>query len=178
MVAPRNFNPSTLPRSRTNLVDYVNDLSEHEYQQYEIWRIENRDNFIQEYNDTLDDDNFSLGSARSYLDELIRESDNEDSEDSDNENSEEDSDDEDSDDEESDDEIESESETIIDDNFEGQRNLRNDFADTYQEEYGPEEDSSCDTVYTYDSDSDLSSDDEYSLGETRIVFNYGCNLLI
>jgi len=169
MVAPRNFNPSTLPRSRTNLVDYVNDLSEHEYQQYEIWRIENRDNFIQEYNDTLDDDNFSLGSARSYLDELIGESDNEDSEDSD---------DEDSDDEESDDEIESESETIIDDNFEGQRNLRNDFADTYQEEYGPEEDSSCDTVYTYDSDSDLSSDDEDSLGETRIVFNYGCNLLI
>ncbi len=169
MVAPRNFNPSTLPSCRTNLVDYVNNLSDQEYQQYETWRIENRDNFIQEYNDALDDDNFSLGSARSYLDELIGESDNEDSEDSD---------DEDSDDEESDDEIESESETIIDDNFEGQRNLRNDFADTYQEEYGPEEDSSCDTVYTYDSDSDLSSDDEYSLGETRIVFNYGCNLLI
>ena len=126
MVAPRNFNPSTLPSCRTNLVDYVNNLSDQEYQQYETWRIENRDNFIQEYNDALDDDNFSLGSARSYLDELIGESDNEDSEDSD---------DEDSDDEESDDEIESESETIIDDNFEGQRNLRNDFADTYQEEY-------------------------------------------
>ena len=31
----------------------------------------NRDNFIQEYNDALDDDNFSFGSARSYLDELI-----------------------------------------------------------------------------------------------------------
>ena len=138
MVAPRNFNPSTLPSCRTNLVDYVNNLSEHEYQQYEIWRIENRDNFIQEYNDALDDDNFSLGSARSYLDELIGESDNE--------NNEEDSEDEDSDDEDSDDEdsreVESESETIIDDDFD--------------DEYGPEDGSSCDTVYTYDSESELS----------------------
>ena len=160
MVAPRNFNPSTLPSCRTNLVDYVNNLSEHEYQQYEIWRIENRDNFIQEYNDALDDDNFSLGSARSYLDELIGESDNE--------NNEEDSEDEDSDDEDSDDEdsreVESESETIIDDDFD--------------DEYGPEDGSSCDTVYTYDSESEYSSDDEYELGETRIVFNHGCNLLI
>ena len=160
MVAPRNFNPSTLPSCRTNLVDYVNNLSEHEYQQYEIWRIENRDNFIQEYNDALDDDNFSLGSARSYLDELIGESDNE--------NNEEDSEDEDSEDEDSDDEdsreVESESETIIDDDFD--------------DEYGPEDGSSCDTVYTYDSESEYSSDDEYELGETRIVFNHGCNLLI
>ena len=178
MVAPRNFNPSTLPRSRTNLVDYVNDLSEHEYQQYEIWRIENRDNFIQEYNDALDDDNFSLGSARSYLDELIGESDNDDSEDSDNENNEEDSEAEDSEAEDSEeedseeedseeedlDEVESDSETIVDDELD--------------DEYGPEDGSSCDTVFTYDSDSDYSSDDEYELGETRIVFNYGCNLLI
>ena len=160
MVAPRNFNPSTLPSCRTNLVDYVNNLSEHEYQQYEIWRIENRDNFIQEYNDALDDDNFSLGSARSYLDELIGESDNE--------NNEEDSEDEDSDDEDSDDEdsreVESESETIIDDDFD--------------DEYGPEDGSSCDTVYTYDSESEYSSDDEYELGETIIVFNHGCILLI
>ena len=160
MVAPRNFNPSTLPSCRTNLVDFVNNLSEHEYQQYEIWRIENRDNFIQEYNDALDDDNFSLGSARSYLDELIGESDNE--------SNEEDSEDEDSDDEDSDDEdsreVESESETIIDDDFD--------------DEYGPEDGSSCDTVYTYDSESEYSSDDEYELGETRIVFNHGCNLLI
>jgi len=170
MVAPRNFNPSTLPSCRTNLVDYVNNLSEHEYQQYEIWRIENRDNFIQEYNDALDDDNFSLGSARSYLDELIGESDNENNEeDSEDEDSEdEDSEDEDSEDEDSDDddsrEVESESETIIDDDFD--------------DEYGPEDGSSCDTVYTYDSESEYSSDDEYELGETRIVFNHGCNLLI
>ena len=163
MVAPRNFNPSNLPSCRTNLVDYVNNLSEHEYQQYEIWRIENRDNFIQEYNDALDDDNFSLGSARSYLDELIGESDNDDSEDSDNENNEEDSDDEESDDEDLDG-VESDSETIVDDDLD--------------DEYGPEDGSSCDTVFTYDSDSDYSSDDEYELGETRIVFNHGCNLLI
>ena len=111
-----------------------------------------------------DDDNFSLGSAPSYLYELIGELDNEDSEDSDNESREEDSDnesrEEDSDDEDLE-EIESESETIVD------------------EEYGPEDGSCCDTVLTsYDSDSDYSSDDEYELGETRIVFNHGCNLLI
>lgn len=179
MVAPRNFNLSNLPGCRTNLIDYVNNLSDQEYQQYEIWRIENRDNFIQEYNNALDDD-LTVGSTESLLDELIGEVESDDSETDSNDgsNSDDDSDSE-NEDEDDYDEVDSEIETIIDNGFNESRSLRNELHEESEEEYGPEDDyTSCGTVYEYESDSDYSSDDEYDIGETRTIFSNRCNLLI
>ena len=60
MVAPRRFNSNDVPRNRVNLRQYVNNLSNEEYALYQDWRIENRDNFIQEYGEALNEYHMSI----------------------------------------------------------------------------------------------------------------------
>ena len=55
MVAPERFNSSQVPRNIDNLCDYIDNLSDENYERYEDWRIENRDNFVREYSDLLDE---------------------------------------------------------------------------------------------------------------------------
>lgn len=55
MVAPERFNSSQVPRNIDNLCHYIDNLSDENYERYEDWRIENRDNFVREYNDLLDE---------------------------------------------------------------------------------------------------------------------------
>tara|TARA_B100001093_G_C26266926_1_gene775190 strand:+ start:42 stop:557 length:516 start_codon:yes stop_codon:yes gene_type:complete len=92
MVAPERFNSSQVPRNIDNLCDYIDNLSDENYERYEDWRIENRDNFVREYSDLLDEHH-----VMQYMNSSGLESETESDLDLESDSEEEDSDDEDSD---------------------------------------------------------------------------------
>ena len=160
MVAPERFNSSQVPRNIDNLCDYVNNLSDENYERYEEWRIENRDNFVREYNDLLNEHH------------MMQYMDSSDEEDSDDENSELDSDDEnselDSDDESEDMDSDDENSLVdSDDEYEVARQ-------SVIEEVQPEDDSDSEIEYSVvsDKDSDYDSDEELDADYTEWLYPY------
>jgi len=160
MVAPERFNSSQVPRNIDNLCDYVNNLSDENYERYEEWRIENRDNFVREYNDLLNEHH------------MMQYMDSSDEEDSDDENSELDSDDEnselDSDDESEDMDSDDENSLVdSDDEYEVARQ-------SVIEELQPEDDSDSEIEYSVvsDEDSDYDSDEELDADYTEWLYPY------
>ena len=163
MVAPERFNSSQVPRNIDNLYDYVNNLSDENYERYEEWRIENRDNFVREYNDLLNEHH------------MLHTMNSSDEEDSDEEDSELDSDEEDS---QMDSDNESEGSEEID--FD-EENTIVDSEDEYDvarqsaiEEPQPEDDSDSEIEYSVvsDEDSDYDSDEELDADYTEWLYPY------
>lgn len=160
MVAPERFNSSQVPRNIDNLCDYVNNLSDENYERYEEWRIENRDNFVREYNDLLNEHH------------MMQHMDSSDEEDSDEEDSELDSDEEDSQmdsDNESEDMDSDEENSIVDsdDEYDVARQ-------SVIEEPQPEDDSDSEIEYSVisDEDSDYDSDEELDVDYTEWLYPY------
>jgi hypothetical protein len=160
MVAPERFNSSQVPRNIDNLCDYVNNLSDENYERYEEWRIENRDNFVREYNDLLNEHH------------MMQYMDSSDEEDSDDENSELDSDEEDSQidsDDESEDMDSDDENSVVDsdDEYEVARQ-------SVIEELQPEDDSDSEIEYSVvsDEDSDYDSDEELDADYTEWLYPY------
>tara|TARA_B100000900_G_C20341731_1_gene618498 strand:+ start:162 stop:668 length:507 start_codon:yes stop_codon:yes gene_type:complete len=160
MVAPERFNSSQVPRNIDNLCDYVNNLSDENYERYEEWRIENRDNFVREYNDLLNEHH------------MMQYMDSSDEEDSDDENSELDSDEEDSQidsDDESEDMDSDDENSVVDsdDEYEVARQ-------SVIEELQPEDDSDSEIEYSLvsDEDSDYDSDEELDADYTEWLYPY------
>tara|TARA_Y100000287_G_scaffold71140_1_gene56405 strand:+ start:1375 stop:1908 length:534 start_codon:yes stop_codon:yes gene_type:complete len=169
MVAPERFNSSQVPRNIDNLCDYVNNLSDENYERYEEWRIENRDNFVREYNDLLNEHH------------MMQYMDSSDEEDSDDENSELDSDEEDSelDSDEEDSQMDSDNESEDMDSDDENTNVDSD--DEYDvvrqsiiEEPQPEDDSDSEIEYSVisDEDSDYDSDEEIDTDYTEWLYPY------
>ena len=164
MVAPERFNSSQVPRNIDNLCDYVNNLSDENYERYEEWRIENRDNFVREYNELLNEH---------HMMQYMNSSDEEDSElDSDEENSQLDSDEEDSQmdsDNESEDMDSDDENSIVDseDEYDVARQ-------SVIEEPQPEDDSDSEIEYSVvsDEDSDYDSDEELDADYTEWLYPY------
>ena len=169
MVAPERFNSSQVPRNIDNLCDYVNNLSDENYERYEEWRIENRDNFVREYNELLNEHH------------MMQYMNSSDEEDSDEENSELDSDEEnselDSDEEDSQMDSDNESEDMDSD---GENSIV-DSEDEYDvarqsviEELQPEDDSDSEIEYSVvsDEDSDYDSDEELDTDYTEWLYPY------
>jgi hypothetical protein len=166
MVAPERFNSSQVPRNIDNLCDYIDNLSDENYERYEDWRIENRDNFVTEYNDLLDEHHMMQ-----YMNSSGLESDS-DEEDSDDENSELDSDEEDSQidsDDESEDMDSDDENSVVDsdDEYEVARQ-------SVIEELQPEDDSDSEIEYSVvsDEDSDYDSDEELDADYTEWLYPY------
>ena len=165
MVAPERFNSSQVPRNIDNLCDYVNNLSDENYERYEEWRIENRDNFVREYNELLNEH---------HMMQYMNSSDEEDSdeEDSDEEDSELDSDEEnsqmDSDNESED--MDSDGENSIVDSEDEYDVARQ----SVIEEPQPEDDSDSEIEYSVvsDEDSDYDSDEELDADYTEWLYPY------
>lgn len=165
MVAPEIFNSSQVPRNNDNLCDYIDNLSDENYERYEDWRIENRDNFVREYNDLLDEHHMMQ-----YMNSSGLESDSD--EDSDNESEDMDSD---------------EENTLVDtdDEYEDmgsdEENSIVDSEDEYEvarqsviEELQPEDDSDSEIEYSVvsDEDSDYDSDEELDADYTEWLYHY------
>lgn len=158
MVAPERFNSSQVPRNIDNLCDYVNNLSDENYERYEEWRIENRDNFVREYNELLNEH---------HMMQYMNSSDEEDSElDSEEEDSQMDSD--------------NESEGSEDIDFDEENSIV-DSEDEYDvarqsviEEPQPEDDSDSEIEYSVvsDEDSDYDSDEELDADYTEWLYPY------
>ena len=160
MVAPERFNSSQVPRNMDNLCDYVNNLSDENYERYEEWRIENRENFVREYHDLLDEHH--MLHSMNVSDE--EESDEEDTElDSDDESDEMNSDEEeselDTDEEDTDEFIDSEEEmdVIQDEDITVQ---------SVVEEPQPEDDSDSEIEYSVISDEDTEYDSDEGIDNT------------
>lgn len=149
MVAPERFNSSQVPRNMDNLCDYVNNLSDENYERYEEWRIENRDNFVREYHDLLDEHHMLYS---------MNVSDEEESDEEDTDSDEEDSD-EDSDEEDTDEFIDSEEEMddIQDEDM---------IAQSVVEEPQPEDDSDSEIEYSVISDEDTEYDSDEGIDNT------------
>ncbi len=158
MVAPERFNSSQVPRNIDNLCDYIDNLSDENYERYEDWRIENRDNFVREYSDLLDQHH-----VRQYMNSSGLESDT----DSDL-NLESDSDDEDSDNESED--MDSDGENSIVDSEDEYDVARQ----SVIEELQPEDDSDSEIEYSVvsDEDSDYDSDEELDADYTEWLYPY------
>ena len=163
MVAPERFNSSQVPRNIDNLCDYVNNLSDENFERYEEWRIENRDNFVREYHDLLDEHHMLYRS---------------DEEDSDDEDSEQDSDDEDSE-LDSDDESEgmgSDEEDEFIDSEEEMDGLQDEnmMIQSVIEEPQPEDDSDSEIEYSVisDEDSDYDSDEDIDADYAEWLYPY------
>ena len=167
MVAPERFNSSQVPRNIDNLCDYVNNLSDENYERYEEWRIENRDNFVREYNDLLNEHH------------MMQYMDSSDEEDSDDENSELDSDEEDSelDSDEEDSQMDSDNESEDMDSDDENTNVDSD--DEYDvvrqsiiEEPQPEDDSDSEIEYSVISDEDSDDDEDIDADYTEWLYPY------
>ena len=173
MVAPERFNSSQVPRNIDNLCDYVNNLSDENYERYEEWRIENRDNFVREYNDLLDEHHMMQYMNSSDEEDSELDSDEEDSElDSDEEDSQMDSDEEDSqmDSDEEDSQMDSDEENSIVDSEDEYDVARQ----SVIEEPQPEDDSDSEIEYSVvsDEDSDYDSDEELDADYTEWLYPY------
>ena len=175
MVAPERFNSSQVPRNIDNLCDYIDNLSDENYERYEDWRIENRDNFVTEYNDLLDEHH-----VMQYMNSSGLESDSdEDSDEGSDEDSDNESEDMDSDEEntlvDTDDEYEDmgsdEENTLVDtdDEYEVARQ-------SVIEEPQPEDDYDSDSEIEYsvisDEDTDYDSDEDIDADYTEWLYPY------
>ena len=159
MVAPERFKSSQVPRNIDNLCDYVNNLSDENYERYEEWRIENRDNFVREYNDLLNEHH------------MMQHMDSSDEEDSDEEDSQMDSDEEDSDNEsEGSEDIDFDEENTIVDSDDEYDVVRQ----SVIEEPQPEDDSDSEIEYSVvsDEDSDYDSDEETDVDYAEWLYPY------
>ena len=154
MVAPERFNSSQVPRNIDNLCDYIDNLSDENYERYEDWRIENRDNFVREYNDLLDEHHMMQ-----YMNSSGLESD----EDSDQEDSQIDTDD------ESEDMDSDEENTLVDTEYEYDVARQ-----SVIEEPQPEDDSDSEIEYSVvsDEESDYDSDEELDADYTEWLYPY------
>ena len=157
MVAPERFNSSQVPRNIDNLCDYIDNLSDENYERYEDWRIENRDNFVTEYNDLLDEHHMMQYMNSSGLEsDSDEDSDEGSDEDSDNESEDMDSD---------------EENTLVDtdDEYEVARQ-------SVIEEPQPEDDYDSDSEIEYsvisDEDTDYDSDEELDADYTEWLYPY------
>ena len=154
MVAPERFNSSQVPRNIDNLCHYIDNLSDENYERYEDWRIENRDNFVTEYNDLLDEHHMMQ-----YMNSSGLESD----EDSDQEDSQIDTDD------ESEDMDSDEENTLVDTEYEYDVARQ-----SVIEEPQPEDDSDSEIEYSVvsDEESDYDSDEELDADYTEWLYPY------
>lgn len=164
MVAPERFNSSQVPRNIDNLCDYVNNLSDENYERYEEWRIENRENFVREYNDLLNEHH------------MMQYMDSSDEEDSDDENSELDSDEDDSQidsDDESEDMDSDEEDEFIDseEEMDGLQD-ENMMVQSVIEEPQPEDDSDSEIEYSVISDEDSDDDEDIDVDYAEWLYPY------
>ena len=161
MVAPERFNSSQVPRNIDNLCDYIDNLSDENYERYEDWRIENRDNFVREYNDLLDEHHMMQ-----YMNSSGLESDSDD--DSEQEGSDDESDGMDSDNESEDMDSDEENTLVdLDDEYEVARQ-------SVIEEPQPEDESDSEIEYSVisDEESDYDSDEDIDADYTEWLYPY------
>lgn len=163
MVAPERFNSSQVPRNIDNLCDYIDNLSDENYERYEDWRIENRDNFVREYSDLLDEHH-----VMQYMNSSGLESETESDLDLESDSEEEDSDDE-EDSDEDDEFVDSEEymDVIQDEDITVQ---------TVIEEPQPEDDCDSDSEIEYtvisDEESDYDSDEDIDADYAEWLYPY------